>query len=122
MTSKLDGLVHVGAFIVIWFRDGSMNIKVFNLVGCQSTLKSLRRQSTLKSFCQPARLKTLRFHDLTRSFRLAPILCKWKWNSPLKLDGLVQLKVTGMSLCQIASCFVQAEVEQSIEIGRVSPG
>ena len=172
VTFKSDGLVRVEAFIVVWLRDGSMNIKVFNLVGCQSTLKS---------FCQPARLKTLRFHGLTRPLpyalqsgtnqtsaartlhrlygfhylrQLSSLVLnnqaskttyvytefvyqgtvprdksqigshsvKWEWNSPLKLDGLVQVKVTGISLCQIASCSVQMEAEQSIEIGWVSPG
>ena len=141
MTSKLDGLVRVAAFMVIWFQDGSMNIKVFNLVGCQSTLKS---------FCQPARLKTLRFHGLTRSLPYAlqsgtnqtsearTLHRLYGFHYLRQLSGLVLNKQASKTTyvytefvyqgtvprdkSQIGSYFVQMEMEQSIEIGWVSPG
>ena len=59
MTSKLDGLVRVGTFNVIWFRDGSMNIKVFNLVGCQSTLCWENRFVSQSTLCWENRFVNL---------------------------------------------------------------
>ena len=35
-------------------------------------------------------------------------LCQWKRNNPSKLDGLVQVAVTGMCRCQIARSFVRS--------------
>ena len=90
MTSKLYGLVRVEAFMVIWFRDGSMNIKVFNLEGCQSTWKW---------FCLSVNLKIVLSTCQIKNFKIP------------RADQITSV-----------SHFVQMELEQSIEIGRVSPG
>ena len=60
MTSKLDGLVRVEAVMVIWFRDGSMDIKVFNLVGCQSTLKSFCLSVNFKIVVSTCQIKNFK--------------------------------------------------------------